>query len=133
MEKFVIHPIKNRDSVPYWDYLKKHEVHLQKCEDCGKYRFPPYPSCPYCGQMGGKWLPISGRGVVFSWIVVHQPLDPALAADVPFVVVYVDLEEGPRVVGRLKIDKDKVKIGMPVIARYEDVDDELTLLNFDPV
>jgi len=48
-------------------------------------------------------------------------------------VAMVDLEEGPRIVGRLvNADKAKLKAGMPVKARYEDMDKELTLLNFEP-
>jgi uncharacterized OB-fold protein len=76
---------------------------------------------------------ISGRGTVYSWIVVHHPVDKRLAGEVPFIVALVELVEGPRMAGRLVgCDRDEVKAGMPVTVQYDDVDSELTLLNFTP-
>ena len=134
MEKYVVYPQKDHDSIPYWEHLKEHKARLQKCEKCGRFRFPPYPSCPYCGVMGGNWEPISGKGAVYSWITIHHAIDPRLASETPFVIVLVDLEEGPRVTGRLVgCNGDQMKIGMQVKALYDDIDAELTLLNFEPV
>jgi uncharacterized OB-fold protein len=132
MEKFIVHPEKDHDSVLYWEYLKEHKARLQKCENCGRFRFPPYPRCHYCGTSGGEWTLISGQGTVYSWVVVWHPIDPRLAAEVPFVVALVKLEEGPRVAGRLICDPEQIKGGMPVKTRYDDVDAELVLLNFEP-
>ncbi len=133
MEKFVIYPEDDRDSAPFWKYVKEHNAHLQKCEKCGRFRFPPMPSCPYCGAFSGKWTPVSGRGKVYTWIVVHHPVDPRLAAEVPFVVGFVELEEGPRLCTRIVgCDPWQIKGDMPVKARYDRIDSELTLLNYEP-
>lgn len=43
----------------------------------------------------------SGRGRVYSWVTIHRALDPAFAEDVPYTVLSVDLDEGPRMFGRL--------------------------------
>lgn len=134
MEKFILKPQMDYDSKPYWEYLREHKPHLQRCSQCQRFRFPPSPSCPHCGTMGGDWTPISGRGAVYSWIVIHHPVDPRLAAEVPFAVGLVDLEEGARVSGRLLgVDRDQIMVGMPVKARYEDVNNEFTLMNFEAV
>ena len=37
---------------------------------------------------------------IFSWTITHQQLDPAFA--VPYAIVVVELEEGPRAVGNLR-------------------------------
>lgn len=132
MDKFIVPPEKDDDSAVYWQSLKEHTARLQKCNECECFRFPPYPSCPYCGKLGGEWTQISGYGSVYSWTVVYHPIDPRLAAEVPFVVALIELEEGPRVAGRLVgFNHDQLKGGMPVKARYDDVDSELTLLNFE--
>jgi hypothetical protein len=61
-------------------------------------------------------------------------VDKRLAKDVPFVVAMVELQEGTRIVGRLiGCNNDEIKSGLPVRAVYDDVDDELTLLNFEIV
>jgi uncharacterized OB-fold protein len=133
MGKFILHPEMDQDSTPYWQHLREHNAQLQRCEKCGRLRFPPMPSCPYCGTLGGNWVPISGKGTVYSWIAVHHPIDPRLASETPFVLALVDLEEGPRIAGRLlNCENEKVESGMHVKALYDDVDNELTLLNFEP-
>jgi uncharacterized OB-fold protein len=76
---------------------------------------------------------ISGQGTIYSWIVVHHPVDKRLAGEVPFTVALVELEEGPRMVGRLVgCDRDEMEAGMRVTVQYDEVDSELTLLNFTP-
>ena len=47
------------------------------------------------------WEPAWGRGRVFTWTVTHRPIDPAFADELPYAVLVVELDEGPRVVGNL--------------------------------
>ncbi len=79
MERYVVHPDVDQDSEPYWQSLQEHRAKLQKCENCGRFRFPPSPSCYYCGTLGGNWEAISGRGTIYSWAVIHHPIDKRLA------------------------------------------------------
>ena len=82
--------------------------------------------------LAGTLMPRTAYAI-YTWSVIHHPVDKRLSGEVPFTVAMVDLEEGPRVVGRLvNADRAKIKAGMPVKARYEDMDKELTLLNFEP-
>lgn len=132
MDRYIIHPEIDHDSAPYWKSLSEHAAKMQKCGSCGQFRFPPAPTCYYCGNAGGKWETISGTGKIYSWIVVHHPVDKRLAKDVPFVVALVELHEGPRIVGRIiGCSNSEIKAGLPVRAVYDDLDDELTLLNFE--
>ena len=81
---------------------------------------------------GGEWETISGTGKIYSWITIHHPVDKRLAEEVPFVVALVDLHEGPRIIGRIiGGSNSKIKAGLPVRAVYDDLDEELTLLNFE--
>ena len=58
--------------------------------------------------------------------------DPALAADAPYAVAIIELEEGPRMTARvIGCDLDDVQVGMPVRAAYEDMDGT-TLVRFQP-
>jgi len=128
-----IHPTTDPVSKPYWEWLKEKDFRLQKCDGCGEFRFPPYENCPYCGGKGGEWLPLSGRGKVYSWFVGNVTPDPRYKEDIPYIVVLVELEDGPRIVSRLvNCSPDEVKGDMPVIGRYHEVDQDLTLLTFEP-
>jgi len=122
------------ESRPYWEFLKKNELRLQQCEECSRFRFPPGPACPYCGSSGSRWIPVSGMGNVYSWIVVHHPIDSRLKADVPFPVVLVELKEGPRILGRLVgCPIAEIKGDMPVKGKFMKANEALTLLNFEPI
>ncbi len=73
----------------------------------------------------------SGKGTVYSYVVVHRPVIPGY--EYPLVVAIVELEEGTRIVSNLVgIEPEKVEMGMPVQVSIEDVDDELKLPLFRP-
>jgi hypothetical protein len=51
---------------------------------------------------------------VYSWVVVHIALDPAFAGEVPYAIVTVDLEEGPRVFARFDGPIESLAADLPV-------------------
>lgn len=115
----------------YYGWLKKHELHFQRCTNCGTWRHTPREICPNCGSSEVEWAKSSGKGKVYTWTVTHQPMHPTFVNDVPYAVVTVELEEGPRVITNvIDCPPDELKIGMPVTAVFEDVTDEVTLLKF---
>ena len=67
----------------------------------------------------------SGRGELYSFVVVHYPKVPSF--DYPLPIGLVALEEGTRLVADLAIDPAELRIGMPVEAELVSFDDELTL------
>jgi uncharacterized OB-fold protein len=125
-------PIKDAENAPYWDSLKAHAMRLQRCAN-GHFRYPVNPVCPECLSTNFTWEPVSGRGRVYSFIVVHQVYDPSFKEDVPYNVAVVELEEGPRLLTNLvEMDNGDVRIDMPVQVVYDDVTDEFTLARFAP-
>ena len=128
-----IRPVPDRTSRPYWESLKEKNLKVQRCLKCRRHRFPPLPGCPFCGSEEDEWAAVSGNAVLYSWIVVHAPINPGLQEDVPYAVGLATLEEGPRMAGRiLGCDPDRLKKDMPLHLYYKVVDDELTLLAFEP-
>ena len=74
----------------------------------------------------------SGRGSLYSYVVVHHPQVPAF--DYPLVIGLVELEEGTRLVADLiEVAPEVVHIGMALEAELVAVDEELTLPMFRPV
>jgi uncharacterized OB-fold protein len=103
----VEHPLVNDPESRLWHAtLESGTLLLFRCASCGQCRFPPMPSCPHCGAPGaGEPIPASGIGRVYSWVVVHIALDSAFANEVPYAIVTVNLDEGPRMFGRF-VDQD---------------------------
>jgi len=126
-------PRPNEDSAPYWEAAHRGELRMQRCGACGHVRFPPALLCPRCLSEQHEWTPLSGRGKVYSWIVVHQSQHPAFNADAPYNVAIVELEEGPRLHTNL-VDcaNDQIHIGMPVEVVFERVSDDCSMPKFRP-
>ena len=76
---------------------------------------------------------MSGRGEVFSFYWMHQVYHPGFAAEVPYAVVIVALEEGPHVLSNLVgCSREQLRIGLPVEVVFEDVSETVTLPKFRP-
>jgi uncharacterized OB-fold protein len=70
---------------------------------------------------------------VFSWTVTHRPIDPAFAAELPYAVLVVAMEEGVRVVGNLlDLPPAELVLDLPVRAVLERVSDAVALVHFRP-
>jgi uncharacterized OB-fold protein len=103
------------DNEPFYKALKDGRFVLPSCTGCGKAHLPPGPVCPFCFSERIEWKPASGRGRISAWTVVHKAWFPAFAEDIPYNVVQVELEEGPRLTANVVgISNDELKIGMPV-------------------
>jgi uncharacterized OB-fold protein len=67
--------------------------------------------------------PVSGRGRIRSWIVMHQSFLPGFDADLPFVLVDVELDDEAdlRMIGRL-VDGPTatLELGARVVVALED-------------
>jgi len=71
---------------------------------------------------------MSGRGEVYSYVVTHQPTNPAFRDKTPFATVIVELAEGPRMVSNLvDVAPEAIEIGMPVEVVFHPVTEEITL------
>ena len=118
---------------PFWDALRRHELVVQQCAACGRLRFVPSELCPACYSSAATWAPVSGRGRVYTYTVVHRAPTPVYQAEAPYALAYVELDEGPRMPARLvDVDPDAVAVGLPVEVVFDDVAPDLTLYRFRP-
>ena len=126
-------PRPNEDTAPYWEAAHNGELRMQKCGACALIRFPPSILCASCLSEQVEWVKMSGRGTVFSWIVIHRSQHPAFNADTPYNVAIVELEEGPRLhTNVVECANDDIHIGMPVEVVFEKVSGDTTLPKFRP-
>ena len=118
---------------PFWDAARRHELVVQRCTGCGTHRFPARDICSRCLSRDAAWTPVSGRGSVFSWAIMHQVYHPGFAAEVPYAVVVVELDEGARLVSNL-VDcaPADIRAGMPVEVVFDDVAPDVSLPKFRP-
>ncbi len=123
-------PIPDVESAPFWEACKAGKLLIQKCGD--SYQFPPTSYCTHCLSTAPEWVEASGRGTVFSWIVVHVAIPADIYADqVPYVTALITLEEGPRICANLVgIAPERIRDGMAVEVFFEPVGDGSVSLPF---
>lgn len=113
------YPQPDRDSAPFWEAQKRHELRFRRCNDCGAFRFPMTLLCPSCHSWNFEWVLAAGRGTVYSFTVVHHQTHPAFP--VPYVIALVEMEEGPRLIAQMRTsDETPISIGAPVRVEWED-------------
>jgi len=115
---------------PFWLSLRDGQLILQTCSDCGERRFPDSPVCPRCLSAQSTWTPASGRGTLWSWIVMHQKYFAAFADEVPYAVGFIQLDEGPFIISRLLGDPAALACDMVVQAVFEQVLADRTIAVF---
>ncbi len=106
-----------------------------RCRACGAHFFPVREACSGCLSQDLEGVKFSPEGTLYTYSVVRQSTP---SFDVPYVLGYVDLPEGVRIMGQIGgCDIDDITIGMPMVMVLEPfgVDDEgnpLTGFRFHP-
>ncbi len=126
-------PGVSEETKPFWDYSKQHELRMQKCLRCKKLFYPPSSMCPHCQHLESEWVKLSGKGKVYSFVIVRRAANPGFAAEVPYTVAIIETEEGPRIISSvIDCKPEEVRIDMPVEVVFDDVTAEFSLPKFKP-
>jgi uncharacterized protein len=126
-------PEPTGDTAQFWQSCREGRLTVQKCSACAHLQFYPRRYCTECLGDALTWETVSGRGSVYSYTTTQRALSPAFKDKVPYVVVAVDLAEGPRMLAHL-VDcaPEDVRIGMAVAVAFERVADDVALPVFRP-
>jgi uncharacterized OB-fold protein len=126
-------PRIDEESKGFWEACRRHQLYLQRCAACGVTRYYPRALCPECLSDATDWVLSSGKGCVYTFTVTHQNQAPGFRDNLPYVLAYVELDEGVRLLTNIVgCRPDEVRIGMAVEVSFEDVSDEVSLPQFKP-
>lgn len=109
-------PIVTPDAKDFWSAADREEFIGEKCSDCGTFRFPPRPMCPYCHSLKREYIKLSGYGTVHSWCMPRHP--PPFGFREPPIVAVIHLQEGIRFVSNVvgvKIEDMKQDMAVEVL------------------
>jgi uncharacterized OB-fold protein len=113
-------PTVTDENRPFWDGARAGRLVMQQCTQCGHIRYPIQALCPKCLSDQCSWAELSGRGTVFAVVVYHQAFNKAWAGDIPYNVVIVQLDEGPRMFSNVVgSPNEQVAVGDPVSVVFE--------------
>jgi len=116
-------PHASWESRGYWEGAGRGELVLQRCSQCETVQHKPRGVCVSC--MGGAidHFVASGRGTVYTYTVTNQNQASGFADAVPYVMAYIDLAEGPRLLANIVgCDPETVSIGMDVVVDFVKTD-----------
>jgi uncharacterized protein len=126
-------PERTPETGAFWDATAAGRLLLACCDACATVIWYPKTLCPHCGGLAVSWSPAAGTGTIYSFSVVRRAAGSFRAA-VPFVVAYVELDEGPRVLTNIVgCDPDDVSIGQAVQVVFVDTGERSALYRFEPV
>ena len=128
-------PVVHPEVKVFWDATAEGRLLLPRCEACQTVIWYPRSLCPACGSTRVGWLEASGRGSIYSFTV--NRLGRADVADYrgvgPFVLAYVELEEGPRIMTNIvECDPAAVEVGQAVEVVFHDTGQGNALPRFRP-
>lgn len=117
---------------PFWDGLKKGVFQSTRCVDCKAVNFPPRSLCPHCLSDRYEWFKLSGKATIYSF-TEHIIVPRAYIDDVPYITAMVDLEEGLRLLARIKgASYDQLNIGQEVRMGFEPLNEQINTFFFSP-
>jgi uncharacterized protein len=129
-------PVPDELSQPFWDAAKEHRLSIQRCGECGYYNHPPRPLCERCSSARLAFAPVSGRGKIYTFTIMHQPSVAGFEAEVPYVNIVVELEEQPLLLMVSNLphaDLPRLRIGGRAELWFEDRGAGVVVPQFRPV
>ena len=124
-------PALTQDNAFWFEGARAHRLLIQHCTSCGTLRHPPLPACATCGSLEWDTVEASGRGTLYSYVVVHYP--QVAAFEYPCRSAWSSWRRGP---GwwptSAGVAPDDITVGMALRAEFVDHDDELSLPLFVP-
>ena len=88
-------PVPNEWTKPFWDAAKAGVLKLQRCQTCGHFQHPPYPTCVNCVGIDLAFEPVSGTGTIYAYTIMYHTGDKRFASAVPYASIIVELDDAP--------------------------------------
>jgi uncharacterized OB-fold protein len=134
-------PEVNPETAPFWAATARGELLVKQCEDCASLIWYPRSVCPECGSLRTRWQQVSGRGRIYSY-TVNRRGEGAYRDHGPYVLAYVELDEGPRLMTNIvapdegtdgsTLDHGELAVGLPVEVVFHDTGEGSALPRFRP-
>lgn len=109
-------PTPTPETERLWTAAEHGVLLIKRCGSCGKAHWYPRMLCPFCHGAEVEWTEASGKGVIYSFSVMHR-------AVIPYVVAYVTLAEGPTMMTNIVGARfESLVIGQPVTVTFVPTD-----------
>lgn len=122
------------DTQPFWEATRDHELRYQTCDRCSTVIFYARRHCTACTSTSLSWQTSGGTGTIYTYSVIRRSQHPAFAHLVPYVIAWVDVDEGFRILTHItnaRIDDHEVHVPIGAKVEVDWIDlDEVSLPGF---
>jgi uncharacterized OB-fold protein len=129
------HPAPNPagTSGPHWQAAADGRLALPYCSACACFQWPARARCRQCRGLL-EWRQAAGRGRIAAFSIVRRAVNRELAADAPYAVAFVELDEGVRLFTNIVgPNPEALHVGLRVRCRFEPaLDPALCVPVFEP-
>ena len=130
-------PRANATAAFHFEAAKDGRLMLPYCTTCARHHWPLRASCPHCSadfNGDAEWREAKGSGTIASYSVVVRAVNPELKDDAPYVIAFVELDEGVRLFTNIvDADPETLRCGQRVRCRFEpSMDPALCVPVFSP-
>ena len=108
------------DTGPFWAATRDHRLTYQVCAACGEVIFFPRRHCPGCLSVDTEWRESAGDGPVYTYTVIRQHGQPYFRGRLPYVLGFIDLDEGFRLLAEIDTAPEQARVGQRVTVGWED-------------
>ncbi len=124
-------PARSPETEEFWAATAEGRLLLRRCDDCATFIWYPRGHCPACGSLRTSWHQASGHGTVYTFTVVHRSMLEGFRDALPYVIAYVELDEGPRILTNIVgCDPDALEVGAPVNVVFHDTGQGSAIFRF---
>lgn len=108
----------------FWAAANEERLVIQQCQSCTAFHHPGVGLCTACLSDDLKYVPVSGKGHVYSYSVVYDQRVPAFDPLVPYIVATIELDELPGTFLQTNLPGtsiDEVEFDLPVAVTFEEI------------
>jgi uncharacterized protein len=126
-------PVILPETEPFWAATSQGRLLVPYCTRCGGWIWYPRPLCAACSSTDIEWREHPGRGTIYTFADVRKGFG-AFAESDPYVIAYVDLEDGPRILTNIVgAELIELSIGQQVELSWASTASAVALPRFSPV
>ena len=108
----------------YWDAVNNQRLVAQYCDDCKRYQHPPELLCHRCRGSNVQFIPLSGKGTIYSWQVMHDTRVKLMQEYQPLIIAIIESDESSDVLHLTNLPGSSIgefEIGDPVEIEFEEI------------
>ena len=114
------------NSASFYQYLAEKKLMASRCKECQALYLPPHPICTKCHGSHMEWAEVKGNGKLAAFTAISvgptSTIEEGYDRNNPYLVGIVQLDEGPKVSGRiLGLDPKKpetIRVGTPLAVEF---------------